>query len=558
VLLNRTRLTEAGRPSWLQIHDFRWIVLGPPQPDWWPTPLAGADEDETPPDEITYWGEWPYHESELTIAKTYPRERIVVAAGSARLIADGEERVLNPRDFVDVPDEGVTLGATEDAAELLWVAGDWQDILRCGPFQFVPGGGCEVHYHDGDEYWFINRGHVTLYDDGQTVALRPGQMFAARRGVEHGVPQPEEIFEGVGIAMGLDAPHRDGHLVRSLHGPPAAISVHEGSQATGAAVDGGAADMPMVTLGKTGIVTSALGIGTWGYGPISAPSAQVGSDEEIVAILKKAFVAGMRLIDSAASYDNEERIGRLIADADPPDDLVFSTKSGRSWPVEEGYTADHMRRSAEKSLSDLGVSHLSLMLIHDPRNAEDMAEIFGKGGALEGLRALQDEGLVGSIGVATGTLPPLWAAVRSGEFDVIQFPRLYTLLNTVSKDVGLLAAAKQRGMATILPAPFAGGLLATGAVPGAQFMMGPAPDEVLDAVRGMERRCAELGLSLPTAALAFVLVEQLVDVAVVGFAKSAEVTLNLGALTAGVSDAELQSIREAGRIDPNIIGGPDF
>jgi hypothetical protein len=38
----------------------------------------------------------------------------------------------------------------------------------------------------------------------------------------------------------------------------------------------------------------------------------------------------------------------------------------------------------------------------DTSNDEDMAIIHGKGGALEALRGLQDEGLVGSIGVATG------------------------------------------------------------------------------------------------------------------------------------------------------------
>ena len=41
---------------------------------------------------------------------------------------------------------------------------------------------------------------------------------------------------------------------------------------------------------------------------------------------------------------------------------------------------------------------------------------------------------------------PLWKAVESGEFDVIQMPRLYTLLNTTSKDTRLLAAAGARNM----------------------------------------------------------------------------------------------------------------
>jgi D-threo-aldose 1-dehydrogenase len=316
--------------------------------------------------------------------------------------------------------------------------------------------------------------------------------------------------------------------------------------------------VPWTDVGRASLHTTKLGIGTWGFGPIGARETQVADDEALVAVLRAAFAVGMRYLDTAESYENEERLGRLLPVAVAPPDLVIATKSGRSGKVTEGFTADHFRRSAENSLRALRLEKLPLLLIHDPRDEADMAEVLGPGGALEGLRKLQSEGLVQSIGIATGTIGPLWKAVETGEFDVLQMPRLYTLLNTVGKDTGLLAAAKAKNMGTMVPAPFGGNILATGVRENPLYMYRPAIPEVVEAVQHMQERCRELGVSLPVAALAFVLTEPLVDVTIVGLARPQEVYWNVPACDRGVTREQLESIREAGRIDPNLIGGPDF
>ena len=58
-----------------------------------------------------------------------------------------------------------------------------------------------------------------------------------------------------------------------------------------------------------------------------------------------------------------------------------------------------------------------------------------------------------------------------------------------------------------MPAPFGGNILATGvrADRDPLYMYRPAIPEVVQAVQRMEQRCRELGVSLPVAALAFVL-----------------------------------------------------
>jgi len=309
-----------------------------------------------------------------------------------------------------------------------------------------------------------------------------------------------------------------------------------------------------VTLGRTGLTISRLGLGTWGFGPASPPQSQVGSDEELVNVLRRAFAAGINYIDSAEVYENEARLGRLLRDSAPPADLVVVSKYGHG----KGFDSDGVRRSAERSLDDLGLEQLPLMLIHDPRTPEHMDEVLGRGGALQGLRRLQDEGLVASIGVATGTLRPLQLAVQSGEFDCIQFPRLHTLLTQAARTSGLLDAARDAGMGTLLAAPFGGNILATGTIPGALYTYREPLPEVLDAVRRMEARCAELGVSIAAAALTFPLSDPGIDGVVLGVTSAEQLDANLTALASPLSREELVSIAAAADITDDLVGGPEF
>src|SRR5690606_15063570 len=124
-------------------------------------------------------------------------------------------------------------------------------------------------------------------------------------------------------------------------------------------------------------------------------------------VLEAAFEAGINYLDSAEMYQNEERLGRLLTQArNTPDDLVIASKFGR-----DDFTGPGYRASVERSLEQLGIEKLPLMLIHDPRTREHMDVVLGKGGALEEFRKMQDEGILGAIGVATGTLEPLRLAV---------------------------------------------------------------------------------------------------------------------------------------------------
>jgi D-threo-aldose 1-dehydrogenase len=314
--------------------------------------------------------------------------------------------------------------------------------------------------------------------------------------------------------------------------------------------------VPRTILGRTGLEVSKLSLGTWGFGNASAPEARIGDDDNLVAVLQATFDAGINFFDSAEAYANEERLGQLLKHVDVPDDLVVATKFGHG----KGFSAEQFKRSTEQSLRDLGVEKIELMMIHDPRSQEDMDTILGKGGALEALRALQDQGLVGSLGVATGTLTPLKLAVESDEFDVIQFPRLFTILNHAAMTSGLLDQARAKNMGTLAAAPFAGNILATGVRGVERPLYGywDAQPEVVEAVGKMQARAEELGVTLARAALQYVVMEPKIDSVVVGITKPSELEQNVGALSPEIPRADLDTIAAAGPIDEYFIGGPEF
>jgi D-threo-aldose 1-dehydrogenase len=314
--------------------------------------------------------------------------------------------------------------------------------------------------------------------------------------------------------------------------------------------------VPRTTLGRTGLDVSRLSLGTWGFGDASAPEARVGDDENLVNVLQASFDAGITFLDSAEAYNNEERLGRLLAQTDAPDNLVIATKFGHG----KGFSGDQFRASVERSLRELTLEKIELMMVHDPRNAEDMASVEGKGGALEALRAMQDEGIVGAIGIATGTMEPLKLAVESGEWDVIQFPRLYTMLNPAAESSGLLAAAREKNIGTLLAAPFAGNILATGVHGVERPLYGywEALPEVVEAVGRMQDRAQELGVSIAQAALAYAVTAPGVDSTVVGVTRPEEMTANLAGFETGLSRGQLESIAQAGAIDEHLLGGPEF
>src|SRR5436190_23167586 len=93
-----------------------------------------------------------------------------------------------------------------------------------------------------------------------------------------------------------------------------------------------------------------------GYGVFQIPPAEV---ERCVV---DAIGVGYRLIDTAASYMNEEGVGAGIRSAGVPRNELFVTT--KLWVQDTGY--EKTVQAIEKSLRRLQLDYLDLYLIHQP------------------------------------------------------------------------------------------------------------------------------------------------------------------------------------------------
>jgi len=216
-----TKETIKNRLPWVEIHDWEFFVLGRAMAAGVPRQHStDADESGHKP----YWGYMqdnplqPYRR----IEKTYPSERIQIISGTVAVETANGRFTLNKRDYIDVPDEGLTIvGASSGMPEIAHIKGDWKRTIRSEVFYTDPTMMCDYHYHDGNEYWVIFRGNFELDFAGRKIPVGPGTLMAAGAGLEHGVLNPPQALQAIVMAMPLDVGDcRDGHLVRDKHGAP--------------------------------------------------------------------------------------------------------------------------------------------------------------------------------------------------------------------------------------------------------------------------------------------------------------------------------------------------
>ena len=103
---------------------------------------------------------------------------------------------------------------------------------------------------------------------------------------------------------------------------------------------------------------------------------QVANPQECEQAVLDAIETGYRLIDTAASYMNEEAVGNAIKKSGVPrEDLFITTKL---WVSDAGY--ENTLSAFEKSLELLQLDYLDLYLIHQP-----YGDVFGSWKAIQEL-----------------------------------------------------------------------------------------------------------------------------------------------------------------------------
>jgi len=135
--------------------------------------------------------------------------------------------------------------------------------------------------------------------------------------------------------------------------------------------------MKIVTL-SNGVKMPLLGFGVF----------QITNPEECERAVLEAISTGYRLIDTAASYLNEEAVGKAIKRSGVAREALFITT--KLWIQKDGY--EGTKKAFEKSMKKLQLDYLDLYLIHQP-----YGDVYGEWRAMEDL---YKEGKVRAIGVA--------------------------------------------------------------------------------------------------------------------------------------------------------------
>ena len=288
----------------------------------------------------------------------------------------------------------------------------------------------------------------------------------------------------------------------------------------------------MTTRRDTGAASvSRIGLGTVQFGidyGVSNTAGQVPASE-VSTILAAAHEAGIRVLDTAASYGTaEEVLGRAMR---PADTFNIVTKT---LPLSHGLKEVESR--ARRSLEYLGRKPADAILVHA---AQDLLSPDGPR-LWKLLQRLRDEGLFRRIGISAYFADRPLELARRYRPELMQIP--FSILDQRLKQNGELAFLKELEIEIHVRSIFLQGLLLMDPkkLPANLAHAGPA----LAATR---TRIAQAGLTPVAAAVGFVLAQKEVDVAIVGVTGRGELSeivtasaANLGGLdwsTCAIDDA---------------------
>jgi aryl-alcohol dehydrogenase-like predicted oxidoreductase len=167
--------------------------------------------------------------------------------------------------------------------------------------------------------------------------------------------------------------------------------------------------IPKQKLGSTDVEVTVIGLG--GEGILRTH----GHDREAYALINRAIDLGISYFESARAYDGSESYyGKALRERRK--DIFLTSKSHAR--DKQGALAHLL-----ETLHNMNTEYLDLWQVHDVRSNNDIAAIFGPGGAIEAFVEAREKGLVRFIGV-TGHHDPviIRKCIEVFPFDTVLMP----------------------------------------------------------------------------------------------------------------------------------------
>jgi aryl-alcohol dehydrogenase-like predicted oxidoreductase len=281
---------------------------------------------------------------------------------------------------------------------------------------------------------------------------------------------------------------------------------------------------------------SEVGFGLWGMGGWSGSN-----DDESTVALERAVELGCTFFDTALAYGqgkSEQLLGRVLA-RHRDKRLIVATKipqGNLKWPaldeyaLDDVFSADHIRRSTDTSLENLGRSSVDLQQFHvwsdtwasDTRWQRAIAD-------------LKREGLIRAFGISVNRWQPanVIRALRTGLVDSVQV--VYNVFDQNPEDE-LFPVCRELGVSVIARVPFDEGSLTGTLTRDSRWPEGDwrnlyfTRDQLAATLARVDalKHDVPSGMTLPEIALRFILANPDVTTVIPGMRRPRHVEANLG------------------------------
>ena len=310
--------------------------------------------------------------------------------------------------------------------------------------------------------------------------------------------------------------------------------------------------MKRVTLGRSGLDVSRIAFGTWQLGGDWGAS----DEDAAISAIRHAHENGINFFDTAQGYGfgaSERLLAKALAGYSR-DDVVIATKGGLrplGGPrVERDASAEWIRSGVDDSLRALATDYIDVLQVHWPDPKTPFAETAGA------LAELIAAGKVRHAGVSNFSPEQMEEFSRTLPVETLQPP--YHLFHR-DIEAEILPYAQAHDIGVLVYGPLAHGLLSGHLRSDTQWAEGDwrshSPDFAgeafarnLSIVTALEHLARdELGVPVSRLAVAWVLANPAVHVAIIGTRNAAHVDDAIAAADLELSDDMLRRIDEIAR-----------
>lgn len=197
--------------------------------------------------------------------------------------------------------------------------------------------------------------------------------------------------------------------------------------------------LPQRVLGRTGARVSLLAFGC------GSRFLMYQDEDEATRILNHVIDSGITYLDTAMDYGNglsESRVGNVMKSRRK--DVWLATKVSQN-----ARTRDLVMRAVEQSLKRLQTDHVDLLHLHSLTDANDLARIEAKDGAIKALYELREQKVARAIGMTSHTDGAVMAqAIEHNDLDCVQMAM--NPARALKFEELALPAAKKKNLGVIL------------------------------------------------------------------------------------------------------------